>query len=250
VLPARTGQRFAALVERVRSGEPVQYVTGRAHFLDFSVRVDDRVLIPRPETEELVSRAAGRVGRDSVFGTRDSKDRGRRPLLFLDFGTGSGCIAIALARMFPAARVVAVDVSSAALRVCRLNAGMLGVAGRVRTICADRLDHPRLRPCRGRLSLLVSNPPYVPSDRIDKLDARVRSYEPRLALDGGPKGTSILTMILEKGPGMLAPGGLLAMEIDSTHPRRLKEYGPLEIEKDLAGRPRYLFMRRRCQGEQ
>ncbi len=229
VSPA-TAQTFSCLAAEVKQGRPVQYVTNSAPFLDLSLYVDERVLIPRPETEQLVARAAEKM---------------TDPELIIDYGTGSGCIAITLAREFNKARVVAVDTSSEALAVARLNCRELGVADRVELRQASDLDDPVFTPLRGKVDLLISNPPYVPDSRIPFLDPRVRDHEPKTSLDGGRNGTRILTMLLDKGRELLAPGGLLALEIDETQADLLRERAESAvIEKDLAGKPRYLFVNR------
>lgn len=234
-VPSAVRRRFLTLARRAARGEPVQYLVQSAPFLDFELYVDPRVFIPRPETEELVVRAVTRL-----HATLSSS---HRPVV-LDFGTGSGCIAIALARMFPRLKILAVDSSPAALEVCRLNCYRLRVASRIRTILASDLCHPQLYRLRGKVTLLISNPPYVPTSRLRRLQARVRNYEPLAALDGGPKGINIVTMLLNQGREMLAPGGLLALEIDSTASRYLSRLVPeAALERDLTGRIRYLFLR-------
>jgi len=233
VSPAQS-RRFSRMVATARTGKPVQYIVRSAPFLDLDLYVDQRVLIPRPETEELVIRALGRLG--SVP---------NRPALVVDYGTGSGCIAIALARRLADARLIAVDASKSALAVALRNVQACHLGRRVRLVHARNLDVPTLRRLRGRVDLLISNPPYVPSARIAILNRRVREHEPRLSLDGGPKGTSIVGMLLEQGPRLLRPGGLLAVEIDSSHGRFVRRLAPTaEVEKDLAGRVRYVFLRR------
>jgi len=229
-VPARKAARFQSLVSRAAAGAPAQYLVRSAPFLDLDLYVDPRVVIPRPETEELVLRAARRA---------------RAPRLVLDYGTGSGCIAIALARMFPRARVLAVDRSLPALQVCRRNTKRYRLSHRIALVRADTLGAPRLRRLAGRADLLISNPPYVPAERIPKLPVRVRDHEPMVGLDGGRKGTKILAMLLDLGPGFLSPRGLLALEIDLTHARfvraRLPQAG---IERDLNGKVRYAFSTR------
>ena len=238
MIPNRTVERFRRLVARARAGEPVQYLTGSAPFLDFDVAVDRRVLIPRPETEELVSRAIARIrsGREPSAVSRK--------LSAVDYGTGSGCIAIAAARVFSVARVLAVDASKAALAKAAQNIARHGLAGRIRLAQARTLDEPVLTRLRGRLDLLISNPPYIPTSRLPRLDRNVRC-EPKLALDGGPKGANIVGMLLVRGPGLLRRGGLLAIEIDSTHAAVVRKLAPAaEIERYLAGRVRYAFLTR------
>ncbi|MEO0082616.1 MAG: peptide chain release factor N(5)-glutamine methyltransferase [candidate division WOR-3 bacterium] len=233
-VPARVCRRFSHLVRRCQAGAPVQYLVHSAPFLDFEVYVDHRVLIPRPETEELVLRAASRV--QPAIGSRQSA-------IVVDYGTGSGCIAIALARMFPRVRVLAVDSSSAALTVCRRNAKLLGVSSRLRLVRANSLDHPALCRLRSRVCLLIANPPYLPTSTLPRLESRVRDFEPISALDGGPDGTNIVLMLVRAGPKLLAAGGLLALEIAPAQARRLAKLIPTAtIERDLAGRARYFFL--------
>jgi release factor glutamine methyltransferase len=239
VVPVRTRARFLNLVARARRGEPAQYLVRSAPFLDFDVYVDRRVLIPRPETEELVARTLGRL--KSRVKMHDVGCRMR----ILDYGTGSGCIAIALSRALPEAMVLAAEASKAALAVAARNVARHSLSGRVKLAQARTLAEPVLSRLRGKLDLLISNPPYVPSQRLPTLDRRVRR-EPKLALDGGPKGANIVAMLLLQGPALLRPGGLLALEIDSTHApvvRRLA--ADAEIERDLSGRARYAFLRKR-----
>lgn len=221
---------FRDLVARCARGEPPQYLVNSAPFLDFELYVDPRVLVPRPETEELVSRVL---------------ELAPAPALVLDYGTGSGCICAALLRARPGCRAVAADSSPDALDVARLNFERLGLADRVETVQCDSPGHPALTALHGNLDLLVSNPPYIPTERLAELEPRVRDHEPRVALDGGPDGTIILAMLLEQGPALLRPGGLLALEIDETHADRLLELAPgSRVECDLAGRPRFLFLPR------
>jgi release factor glutamine methyltransferase len=233
-----TAARFRRLVARAAAGEPVQYLTRSAPFLDFDVHVDHRVLIPRPETEELVSRAVARVRSDFESQTPNAKRR------MLDFGTGSGCIAIAVARAFPTAKVLAVDASKAALAVAEKNASRYNLKSRIQLAQANSLSAPVLARQHGRLDLLISNPPYVPTPRLARLESNVRR-EPRLALDGGPKGASIVAMLLEHGPVLLKPGGLMAIEIDAAQEAIVRRLAPrADVERDLAGRIRYAFLRR------
>jgi len=237
-ITSRTASRFRRLVLRARNGEPVQYLTRSAPFLDFQVQVDHRVLIPRPETEELIVRALSRV-------RSGCEQQAVSPKLFaVDYGTGSGCIAIALALAFPQASILAVDASKAALAVAAQNLARHGLVSRVRLAQARSLEERTLSRLRGRLDLLISNPPYVPTPRLARLHRTVRR-EPRLALDGGPKGANIVAMLLTQGLGLVRPGGLLAIEIDATHEAVVRKLAPdAEIERDLAGRIRYAFLKR------
>jgi release factor glutamine methyltransferase len=238
VIAAPTASRFRRLVTHAKAGEPVQYLTRSAPFLDFDVYVNRRVLIPRPETEELVVRALARIRSGCKLQTVS------RRLSAVDYGTGSGCIAIALARALPDARVMAVDASMAALAVAAQNVARYGLAKRIRLAQARSMDDQVLSRLRGRLDLLISNPPYVPTPRLARLHRAVRR-EPCLALDGGPKGANIVAMLLTQGLGLLRRGGLLAVEIDATHEALVRGLAPdAEVERDLAGRIRYAFLRR------
>lgn len=224
-------RRFRAAVRKARAGMPVQYIAGTAPFLDFEVEVDSRVFIPRPETEELVCRAAARA---------------RNPEVILDYGTGTGCIAIALARIFPQAQVWAVDISRGALAVAQRNISRHRLDKRVRLIRAGSLAAVELAHLRGRVDILISNPPYIPRERLPLLDVRVRKYEPRISLDGGREGVEVVEMLLRRGPDFLAPGGLLALEIDHTQGDFVRRRLPgAEVEYDLQGAVRYLFYSRR-----
>jgi release factor glutamine methyltransferase len=196
------------------------------------------VLIPRPETEELVVRSIARVRSN-----RELQAVSRR-LSVVDYGTGAGCIAIALARAFRQAAILAADASAAALAVARQNIDRLGVGDKVRVAQAKSLEDGVLSRLRGRLDLLISNPPYVPTPRLARLHPTVKR-EPRLALDGGPKGANIVAMLLTHGPDLLRPGGLLAIETDATHEALVRRLAPdADIERDLAGRIRYAFLTR------
>jgi release factor glutamine methyltransferase len=235
-VPSRTAGRFRRLVAHAEAGEPVQYLTRSAPFLDFDVHVDHRVLIPRPETEELVVRALSRIRSGCKLQAVSRK------LFAVDYGTGSGCIAIALARTLPDAMVLAVDASRTALAVAAQNVSRYGLASRVRLAQTRSLEERVLSRLRRRLDLLISNPPYVPTPRLARLSQAVRR-EPQLALDGGPKGANIVAMLLKSGPDLLRPGGLLAVEIDATHEAVVRRLAPdAAIEHDLAGRIRYAFM--------
>jgi release factor glutamine methyltransferase len=160
----------------------------------------------------------------------------------VDYGTGSGCIAIALARALPEAGILAVDSSKAALAVAARNVAGLDLADRIRLARVRTLSEPVLTRLHGKLDLVISNPPYVPTSRIARLAPNVRR-EPKLALDGGPKGANIVAMLLTQGPDLLSFGGLLALEIDSTHAPVVRRLAPsAQVERDLAGRIRYVFL--------
>jgi release factor glutamine methyltransferase len=186
--------RYEPLVARRERREPVSYILGTREFwgLDFEVGPD--VLIPRPETEMIVEETIALVGKDA------------RPLI-VDVGTGSGCLAIALAREIPGARVIATDLSGGALNVARRNAARHGVFDRmafVETSFLDGIDTP--------VDVIVSNPPYVPSVSEPGLTPEIRDYEPRVAVYAGEDGSDGLRSVLEGAAAKLVPGGWLIME--------------------------------------
>ncbi|MEO0022262.1 MAG: peptide chain release factor N(5)-glutamine methyltransferase [candidate division WOR-3 bacterium] len=220
-------RNFWALVKRAARGEPLQYLTNSAPFLNLDLYVDPRVFIPRPETEELALRAQQMI---------------HNPEVIVDYGTGSGCLAIALAQMFPAARIFGIDISAPALTVARLNVRRYRLEKRIRLIQAPALDVPQLEFLKNSIDLLISNPPYVPENRIPVLEPRVRNHEPLIAINGGPDGTTVIRMLLQSASVYLRKNGLLALEIDETQDSFVTKMLPAaRIKTDLAGKIRYAF---------
>ncbi len=223
-------RRLAELEARRLEGEPLQYLEGSAAFGPFELVVDDRVLVPRPETEQLWELAVALV---------------ERPAVIVDVGTGSGALAVALARTFPEARVVATDVSAEALAVAELNRARLGVEVEFR--CGDLFD-ALPGELRGRVDLLVSNPPYVAEGEWESLPADVRR-EPRGALVAGPRGTEVLERLVGGLDRWLAADGVAVFEIGESQGEFLAEWASglgrrVEVRRDLAGRDRFLVVRR------
>ena len=217
--------RYGDLLARRAAGIPLPYLTGRVEFfgLDFVVTPD--VLIPRPETETLVELAL---------------ERGPRTVV--DVGTGSGCVAVALATHLPRARIYATDLSRAALRVAAENARRHGVADRIHFLQADLAS-----PLRGPVDMLVSNPPYVAEEEWALLPESVREHEPHLALDGGPGGLRVVRRLLADAARLLRPGGILLVEIGAGQgpeaaalARAVFPPARVRIHPDLAGRDRVL----------
>ena len=198
--------RYAALITRRVGREPVAHLVGYREFWGLELAVTPDVLIPRPETELIVETAL--------------RLRSARPgdFLLADVGTGSGCLAIALATEFPAARVIATDMSAAALDVAQANAARHGVADRIAWYHGRDLAGAA-RP----VDLIVSNPPYVPAAAIDALAPEVRDHEPRLALNGGPDGTVALRAVIADADGALAPDGDLIVEFGSDQESAFRE---------------------------
>ncbi len=227
-MPDDALQTFRALVERRAAREPVAYLIGRKEFYGLKFIVDRRVLVPRPETETLVT-AALEWARQR-FAPHDT-------LLIADIGTGSGCIAIALAVHLPNALVYAIDLSADALAVARQNIELHGVASRVTLLCGDLLA-----PLPQPVDLLVSNPPYTV---INDIDAGVRLYEPHLALDGGSDGLAVYRRLLAAAPQAVRPGGALLLEIGAMQAgavtalvRQVFPAAAVRVLPDLAGRDR------------
>ena len=215
--------RFRTLVKRRRAHEPVAYIVAQREFYGRMFRVDRRVLVPRPDTETLVDAALARTRRCSMS------------MRALDLCTGSGCVAITLGRERPTSRVVAVDLSDAALALARENALRLGaynVALRVADLFAGEGE--------ARYDVVTANPPYIPSREVDALAPDIRNFEPRLALDGGEDGLALLTRIVREAPAHLVAGGLLAVEVgagEAPDVRALFEstgYTEIEVARDYA----------------
>ena len=222
-------QRLTLAAERRAAGWPQQYAAGRANFRGHWLAVDQRVLIPRPETEGLVDLVIARLP-------------ARLPVV-ADIGTGSGAIAIALALEAQVAGVIATDISPDALNVALENATALGARERISFRRGDLL----LPLLDDRVDVLVSNPPYIATAEWEKLDASVRDFEPRLALDGGADGLAPYRAILREGRRAVNPGGLLALELDAERAAATAGlavaagWTDVQVKPDLAGRARYLL---------
>jgi release factor glutamine methyltransferase len=226
-----------AAVARRAAGEPLQYITGRQEFYGLEFEVNADVLIPRPETELLVESALELL--------RDAD----APLV-CDVGTGSGCVAVALLHERRDARVYALDLSPAALRVAVRNAERHGVRGRMTPLISDCFDALRTSEHKGvRFQMIVSNPPYVAEDELDGLQREVREHEPRLALTPGGDGLSIIRRLVEEAPRFLVPRGHLLLEIGfQQHAAVASLIDPrvwtlLDIRRDLQGIPRTVVLR-------
>ncbi len=194
---APLAERYARAVSRRARREPLQRILGWEEFRGVRVRLTDSVFVPRPETETLVEWALALLPAP-----------GSRRLLAIDVGTGSGCIACALASERADLDVVAVDVSPAAAAVARENVRALDLAGRVKVLAADLFAG--LRDIRA--DLIVSNPPYLPSALMPELPPEVRIHEPRLALDGGSDGLAVIRRIVTAARSYLRPSGALVLE--------------------------------------
>lgn len=222
------------LVQRRANAEPVAYLVGQREFFSLSFRVTPDVLIPRPDTETLVMEIL-----DAVKGLSSPK--------VLDLCTGSGCVAIAVAKNCAAAHVTAVDISPAAIAIAGENAVRHHVETRVDLLESDLFA---TIPQGTKFDVIAGNPPYVPSGEIDQLDAEVAKHEPRLALDGGPDGLSVVHRIVNEAPKHSAPNGLLLLEFTPEQASTIETiltqhggYNEITIRKDLAHRPRVITAR-------
>ena len=249
--PARAQQQLNEMLARRCAGEPIQYVLGSWAFRGLDLFVDERVLIPRPETEitaEVAIEEAQRLGaRRGVADPWSSPDG--TTFTVADLGTGSGALALSLAAELPDAHVWATDVSADALAVARANLAGAGLpATRVRLAEGDWFDAlpPELR---GRLRMIVTNPPYVAQHELDDLPAEVVAYEPVAALSSDPTGFEAIEFIVERAPGWLEPGGVLVCELAPHQAERAIEHARAAgfadelVRPDLVGRDRVLVAR-------
>jgi len=241
ILPAAEIAAFCALVDRRCQGEPTQHLTGKQEFWGLEFQVTPDVLIPRPETEHVVEVALDRLAVRELRAGRSAKLSGTG-VTIVDIGTGSGCIALALAKELPSAIIYASDISRAALEVARRNAERLGFAARIRFLESHLFD--AFLPLK--FDLIVSNPPYVARREANSLPREVRDYEPESALYGGEEGYEVYGPLVAQARSFLKPGGLLVLELghDSlTAVQALLEtpaWANIGIAHDLSGIPRVL----------
>jgi release factor glutamine methyltransferase len=220
---------FRALVQRRRKHEPVAYLRGEREFYGRKFRVDPRVLVPRPDTETLVEVALKRTRERSMFAR------------VLDLCTGSGNVAITIAKERPTWQVRGSDVSHDALAVARDNAVKLGALWNVAFVQGDLFE--AVEP-DSRFELITANAPYIPSGEIETLAPDIRDHEPRLALDGGADGLDVVRRIVRGAGERLEPSGVIALEIaldqSEAVAELLKQHGfeQIEVAHDLGGRPR------------
>lgn len=232
-IPSAFDRLYQTLVARRAAREPIAYIVGHREFWGLEFEVTPAVLIPRPETELIVEEA---------LSTIPSRDAAR---LIVDVGTGSGCLAVALAVEFPPAAVVATDASREALAVAERNAERHNVIGRVTFVCTDLL-----RDVSGTADLILCNPPYVPNGDAATLQPEVGRYEPPAALYGGPDGLDVIRRVLADARRHLAAGGWLIVEFGFGQEAAVREaarqlgWSVERVRSDLQGIPRVAVLRR------
>lgn len=245
-------QTLRDLTTRALKDEPVQYLVGEAWFFSLPFQVDKRVLIPRPATTTIVEHVLQHARATPGF---------HEDVVVADICTGSGCIAISLAKHLRGSHILATDISPEALEVARANAERHKVADRIDLLEGDLLQPLDNHPAAGgddSLHYIVSNPPYIPDDEWKSDDPEtgvqpnVRKYEPELALRAGPDGLRFVRPILEKGPDRLRPGGLILVEIAASRAKEARAIAEsnrkleaVTVLKDFEGHPRTVVARRK-----
>lgn len=219
---------LAKKAQRIANNEPLAYVLGDADFFWCKIAVTPKVLIPRPETEELCEMISNEVNLDSCR--------------MLDLCTGSGCIAIGLAKNKPGWQVVGADISADSIALARQNALQNGVN-------VDFVESDMWQNVEGEFDVIVSNPPYIPTGELLSLPVSVRDYEPHLALDGGVDGLNFYREIAARAPRFLREGGYLYLEVGdnagAVAELLQKDFIDVQIRKDLFGKERFVLARKK-----
>ena len=225
-------------IDRVEQRKPVQYLLGTAFWRDFELVVSPAVLIPRPETESIIDIALAVSTKIQQQG------------IWVDLGTGSGAIAIGLAKTLPMAEIFAVDTSAAALDIAKINATRLNVLSQINFSQGNWWSS--LVQLKGKVAGMISNPPYIPSIEVLRLQPEVANHEPHLALDGGLDGLDGIRILVDTAPEYLQPGGLWLIEMMAGQGAAVVElleqqgsYADIEIIDDLAGLDRFVLARLR-----
>lgn len=250
-------KRFGDLIARRTAGEPTQHLTGKQEFWGLEFEVNPDVLIPRPETEHVIEVALDRLALRELRAGRPQTTAGES-LQIADIGTGSGCIAIGLAKELPAANFCATDISTAALAVARRNAERHGVADRIDFRQANVLspvEEQHADPLQGSIQLpfdlIASNPPYIGLREANSLPREVRDHEPAAALFGGEEGYELYADLITQSARHLKAGGILVLELGHNSLPAVqplldaKDWTNISVTNDLAGIPRVLAAERR-----
>ena len=239
------------LLQRRERREPLAYILGTREFWSLPFAVSPGVLVPRADTETLVEAALAAWGELRVECRGPSTDCPEAAPTIVELCTGSGAVAVALATEIPGTRIFATDVSGRALRVARANALRHGVDARISFLRGDLWSALDGRVPAGSVDLVVANPPYVPTGELAELMPEVR-WEPRRALDGGADGLRLVRDIIATSPDRIRPGGFLLLEVGAEQAEHVlalmaasRRLEPVQIRRDLAGRPRVVVARRR-----
>jgi len=253
ILPEPTAEAYFALISHRCSGVPTQHLTGKQEFWGLEFEVTPEVLIPRPETEHLIEVALDRLAVREIRAGRQPRLTGENVTL-VDIGTGSGCIAVTLAKELPAATIYATDISQAALEVARRNATRHGISDRIQFLESNLLEaFTESRSTRHEsylFDLIISNPPYIAQREAESLPIEVREHEPHTALFGGEEGYELYGALIPQAAQHLKPGGLLVLELGYNS---LPAVEPLldrshwlnvGVTRDLAGIPRVIAAQR------
>ena len=238
---------FFALIEKRIQGTPVQHLTGKQEFWGLEFEVTPDVLIPRPETEHLIEVALDRLAVREIRAGRIPRLTGE-DLRIMDVGTGSGCIAISLAKELPGARIYATDISQPALAIAERNANRLGFADRIDFLASSLLDS--VNSAAATFDLLICNPPYIGFGERASLQPEVRDHEPALALFGGKEGYELYGALVSQAAQLLKPDGLLVLELGQgslpfVYPLlETPHWTAIGVSNDLAGIARVLSAER------
>jgi release factor glutamine methyltransferase len=231
--------RLHDLVERAGKHEPIAYLAGKTGFYSLELDITADCMIPRPETELLVERAI------EFLRTRNGKQ------FVCDLCTGSGCIAVAIARNYPDCQIIATDISDAALSVAAKNDEKHGLKERIKLLCGDLFDPIMPQLDVEKFDLIVCNPPYVSTAEFEKLGKNVKDYEPKLALFAGDDGLDIYRKIIERVGEFLKPDAALMLEIGYNQGQNVREFleqvrifAEITIEKDFNGNDRMIIAKR------
>lgn len=220
---------YNKMIEKRLDGVPVQYIICNQEFMGLDFYVEEGVLIPRPDTEILIEKILDSIDQSEKYN-------------IVDIGTGSGAITVSLARFIKNAYVYSIDISKKALGIAMKNADIHGVTSKISFLNGSLFEPLENIDIKGKVDILVSNPPYIPSSEIEGLQIEVAKYEPRIALDGGADGLDFYRDIVDNAPEYLRVGGMLALEVGHDQARKVADlmkeksrYVDIQITKDLAG---------------
>lgn len=236
--------RYFELIDRRCAGEPTQYITSSQHFMGLDFFVDSRVLIPRMDTEAVVERATSII--------EEEQRNHRRSFRILDLCTGSGAIGLSIARLYKDAEVILTDISKDAIEVAKINADRLGLRKKVDFRTGDLFSPFKGFMKKQKFDLIISNPPYVPTETIETLQTEIRDFEPKSALDGGDDGLDFYRRVIAEAHLFMKKSSHLILEIGDNQGDAVKElmkaegtYTDIEIGQDLSGRNRMVVCRLR-----